>query len=242
MTVATLAPARIVAVADGRGGTALPVLESGGPLALRRTAGEGRAARVLVVGAMAAPVGGDRLALDVRVEAGAALVVGSAAATVSLPGAGSSSCELTIAVAEGAELDWYPEPVVAASGSHLVLTTRIELAAGARLRLREEQILGRHHDWARQAPPGRLTSRLTVRQAGRLILDQQTDLGPADLDSPAQLGAGRAAGQLLTVGHPAPRSGPGDVALLTLAGVEATLLTAVAADALRLRRLLAPVG
>ncbi|WP_233289378.1 urease accessory protein UreD, partial [Kitasatospora sp. MBT63] len=142
----------------------------------------------------------------------------------------------------GPRLDWLPEPVVAATGSHLVLTTRITLAPGAVLRLREEQVLGRHHDRARGAPPGRLTSRLTVHQAGYPILDQQTDLGPGapGWDGPASLGGHRTLGQLLTVGLPAPPAPPpdADAALLMLPGTAATLLTALAPDALALRRLL----
>lgn len=243
-TGALLAAARITAVQDGRGGTALPALDGAGPLALRRTTGEGTAAHVMVVGSMAAPLGGDRLAIHARVGAGAELCVTSAAATISLPGrpAGPAHYDLDLTVDEDARLDWLPEPVVAATGSHLIMTTRITLAPGARLRYREEQVLGRHHDWARQAPPGRLTSRLTVRQAGRLILDQQTDLGPGapGWDGPAALADHRTAGQLLSVGLPAePPTAPADAVLLTLPGTGATLLTALAPDALTLRRLLA---
>ncbi|MGW4569484.1 hypothetical protein ACWEN3_46675, partial [Streptomyces sp. NPDC004561] len=40
------ARAHVVARADGRGGTALPVLEGEGPLALRRTRASGTEARV----------------------------------------------------------------------------------------------------------------------------------------------------------------------------------------------------
>ncbi|NEB79913.1 urease accessory protein UreD, partial [Streptomyces sp. SID14478] len=50
--------ARIAAREDGRGGTALPVLEGEGSLALRRTRGAVPAeARVLLVGAMGGPLG-----------------------------------------------------------------------------------------------------------------------------------------------------------------------------------------
>ncbi|GAA0659230.1 urease accessory protein UreD [Kitasatospora atroaurantiaca] len=245
VTGALVAMARITAAPDGRGGTALPVLAGAGPLALRRTRGPGTAARVVVIGSMAAPLGGDHLAIRADVQPGAELSVTSAAATISLPGRESAPAryDLDLTVGEGALLDWLPEPVVAAAGSHLIMTTRIDLAPGARLRYREEQVLGRHHDWARQAPPGRLTSRLTVRQGGRLILDQQTDLGPGapGWDGPAGLGGHRTAGQLLTVGPaPAPPDPSAEAALLTLPGAGATLLVALAPDALTLRRLLAP--
>ncbi|WP_406195419.1 urease accessory protein UreD [Kitasatospora sp. NBC_01560] len=241
MTTAPTARARILAAPDGRGATALPVLTGAGPLAPRRTRDTDGGAHVVLVGSMAAPLGGDRLALAVEVADGAALTVTSAAATISLPGPGPARYELDLTVGEGARLDWRPEPVVAASGSHLVLHTRITLAPGARLRHREELVLGRHHDWARGAGPGRLTSRLTVRRGGRLLLDQQTDLGPGapGWDGPAVLGGHRAAGQLLTVGHPPPAPpADGDAALLALADPAALLLTAVAPDALALRRTL----
>ncbi|WP_373311155.1 urease accessory protein UreD [Kitasatospora indigofera] len=241
---AVTARARITAGPDGRGGTDLPVLAGAGPLAPRRSRDTGPAAHVVLVGSMAAPLGGDRLAVTVDVQAGAALLVTSAAATISLPGPGPAHYEVDLTVGEGARLDWLPEQVVAATGSHLVLHTRITLAPGARLRYREEQVLGRHHDWARGRPPGRLTSRLTVRRGGRLLLDQQTDLGPGapGWDGPAVLAGHRTAGQLLLVG-PGSASGPAPAptdgaALLALPGADATLLTAVAPDALALRRAL----
>ncbi|MEW1912854.1 urease accessory protein UreD [Kitasatospora sp. NPDC085895] len=249
------ATARITAAPDGRGGTALPVLAGAGPLALRRTRGAPGTAHVCVIGSMAAPLGGDRLALHAEVRPGAALTVTSAAATVSLPGRGGAPAryDLHLTVGEDAELDWCPEPVIAAAGSHLLLTTVVRLAPGARLRLREEQVLGRLHDHTRGAPPGRITARLTVHLAGpaqadRILLDQQTDLGPGapGWDGPAVLGPHRTVGQLLTVGLPAPTPPPDgtDAALLTLPdpadGPPATLLTALAPDALALRRLLAP--
>ncbi|GJF31596.1 urease accessory protein UreD [Kitasatospora sp. NE20-6] len=243
-TAALQAAARITAAPDGRGGTALPVLRGAGPLALRRTRGDARSAHVCVIGSMAAPLGGDRLALHAEVLPGAVLTVTSAAATVSLPGAdpGPARYDVHLDVGEDAELDWRPEPVVAASGSHLILTTVITLAAGARLRYREEQVLGRRHDWTRGTPPGRLTSRLTVRRAGRTLLDQQTDLGHGapGWDGAAVLGPHRSTGQLLTVGRPAPPPPPdgADAALLSLPGPDATLLAALAPDALVLRRLL----
>ncbi|MFD9825809.1 urease accessory protein UreD, partial [Streptomyces violascens] len=51
------AAARVVATPEG-----LPVLEGEGPLALRRTRARGPYHRVTVVGAMSAPLGGDRIA------------------------------------------------------------------------------------------------------------------------------------------------------------------------------------
>ncbi|MGY0056600.1 urease accessory protein UreD [Streptomyces sp. LZ34] len=235
------AVARIVAEADGRGGTALPVLAGGGPLALRRTRAVEAEARVTVVGAMSAPLGGDRLALDVVAGPGARLCVGSAAATIALPGRSAEPAhyDIRLTVGEGATLCWHPEPLISARGSDLRMACRVELAPTARLLLREEQVLGRAGE-----PPGRLTNRLTVYRAGRLLLDQELGYGPGTpgWDGGAVLGGFRATGQLVFVDpafedRPVPVRQLGETAVLTPLAGPAALVTAVAPDALRLRRL-----
>jgi urease accessory protein len=240
--------ARIGAVADGRGGTVLPVLVGDGPLAVRRTrGGSGGAAEVTVVGAMSAPLGGDRLRIEAAAGPKARLVVGAAAATIALPGRNGepASYDVRLTVAEGASLDWLPEPLISVRGSDLRMATRVELAPTARLLLREEQILGRHDE-----EPGRLTTRLTVDRDGRPLFDQELSFGPGapGWSGPAVLGRYRAVGQLLLV-DPALADAPaesrqltgspddGQAVLTPLAG-PAVLVTAVAADGLRLRRLL----
>ncbi|MFD5798679.1 urease accessory protein UreD [Streptomyces diastatochromogenes] len=237
------AHARIVARADGRGGTALPVLDGEGPLALRRTRAGGGEARVMVVGAMSGPLGGDRFSLDARVEEGARLHVGSAAATIALPGQakGEAHYDVRLDVADGGELRWLPEQLISAGGSDLHVTTRAELAAGARLVLREEQVLGRVGE-----EPGRLTSRLTVRVAGRTVLDQELSCGPGapgGWDGPAVLAGHRSVGQLVVVRpefaeQPVAARMLGECAALVPLAGPAVLVSAVAPDALALRRLL----
>ncbi|WP_240677192.1 urease accessory protein UreD [Actinacidiphila soli] len=241
------ATARLTAAPDGRGGTALPLLTGDGPLALRRTRSAGPEAHVTVVGAMSAPLGGDRLAIEAVVEPGAALRIGTAAATVSLPGRTGEQAryDVRLTVGEDAVLHWLPEPLIAAEGSDLRMTTTVELAPGARLVLREEQILGRSGEH-----PGRLTTRLTVRLSGRPLLDQELSFGPnaPGWAGPAVLHGHRAAGQLLVVDPEyadkpiEPRvlssdQAEGEAVLTPLAG-PAALITAVAPDGLRLRRLL----
>ncbi|MGA6152025.1 urease accessory protein UreD [Stenotrophomonas sp. NPDC087984] len=257
-TTALQATARILAEADGRGGTALPVLVGDGPLALRRTRAVGGEARVTVVGAMSAPLGGDRIALEATAGPGARLHIGSTAATIALPGRTGRSAhyEIRLTVADGATLHWLPEPLISAQGSDLRMTTRVELAPTARLVLREEQILGRTGE-----SPGHLTARLTVHRAGRPLLDQELSYGPGapGWDGGAVLGGHRAVGQLLVVdpsydpsndssddppydpscatGPLAPRTLSGTAVLTPLTG-PAALATAVAPDALQLRRAL----
>ncbi|MFD9394325.1 urease accessory protein UreD [Streptomyces sp. NPDC060000] len=237
------ATARIGARDDGRGGTSLPVLESDGPLALRRTRGTGGEARVMLVGAMSGPLGGDRFALEADVGTGARLHVGSAAATIALPGQAKDEAhyDVRLTVADGGELHWLPEQLISARGSDLFVTTRADLGADARLVLREEQVLGRVGE-----EPGRLTSRLAVRVAGRVVLDQQLSCGPGapgGWDGPAVLAGHRAVGQVVLVrpefdeAPVAARSVGEHACVMPLAG-PAALVTAVAPDALRLRRVL----
>lgn len=242
-TAGVKATARIAARVDGRGGTALPVLESDGPLALRRTRGSGDEARVMLVGAMSGPLGGDRFAVEAEVGEGARLRVGSAAATIALPGQakGEARYDVRIDVAAGGELRWLPEQLISAQGSDLWASTRVELGVGARLVFREEQVLGRVGE-----EPGRLTSRLGVWSGGRPLLDQQVGCGPGapgGWDGPAVLGGFRALGQLVVVRPefadrmPGPKVLGETAALTPLAG-PAVLVSALAPDALRLRRVL----
>jgi len=237
------ATARMLARDDGRGGTSLPVLEGDGPLALRRTRGSGSEARVMLVGAMSGPLGGDHFTVEADVESGARVRVGSVAATIALPGQakGEARYDVRITVADGGELRWLPEQLICAQGSDLRVTTRVDLGATARLVLREEQVLGRTGE-----EPGRLGSRLVLRVAGRTVLDQELACGPGapgGWDGPAVLAGHRVIGQLLLVrpefaSEPVPARVLGDgAAVLPLAG-PAALVTAVAPDALRLRRLL----
>ncbi|MFF7725069.1 urease accessory protein UreD [Streptomyces sp. NPDC008001] len=237
-----LAAARIVAAADGRGGTALPVLDGAGPFALRRLRSAGREARVCLVGAMSAPLGGDALTLSADVEDGAGLRFSTTAATIALPGrtGAPATYDVRIRVGDGAVLHWLPEPLISARGGELRMTTTVELAPTARLVFREEQILGRAGE-----RPGRLTARLTVRHGGRPLYDQELTYGPGvpGWDGGAVLGGHRAAGQLLVVDPGfeerlvAPRALGRTAVVAPLAG-PAFVVSAVAPDGLQVRALL----
>ncbi|MGW1764258.1 urease accessory protein UreD [Streptomyces sp. NPDC002073] len=237
------ADARITAVADGRGGTALPELAGSGPLALRRTRSPGTEAHITLVGAMSGPLGGDHLSLTADVGPGAALRLNSAAATIALPGRGGAPAryDVRLTLADGAAVRWLPEPLVSVRGSDLHVRTRAELAPTARLLLREEQVLGRTGE-----EPGRLAARLTVWRAGRPLLDQEVCCGPGapgGWDGPAGLAGHRALGQLLVVDpgfdrEPPPARQLGEYAVAAPLAGPAVLVTAVAPDALRLRALL----
>ncbi|MFF5498629.1 urease accessory protein UreD [Streptomyces aquilus] len=237
------ATARILARDDRRGGTSLPVLEGDGPLALRRTRGSGDEARVMLVGAMSGPLGGDHFTIEAAVEEGARLHLGSAAATIALPGQakGEARYDVRLTVADGGELCWLPEQLISANGSELYVSTHVDVGAYGRLVLREEQVLGRVAE-----APGRLSSRLVLRVGGRTVLDQELACGPGapgGWDGPAVLAGHRAVGQLVVVrpefaAEPVPARVLGEGAVVMPLAGPAALVSAVAPDALRLRRLL----
>ncbi|MET9881640.1 urease accessory protein UreD [Streptomyces sp. NPDC006430] len=237
------ATAKIAAVADGRGGTALPLLAGQGPLALRRTRGREAEAGVVLVGAMSAPLGGDHLTVEASAGPGARLALTSAAATLALPGRTGEPAryDVRLTLAGDSVVRWLPEPLVSVRGSDLRVHTRVELAPAARLVLREEQVLGRTGEG-----PGLLRSRLAVTRGGRPLLDQELACGPGapgGWDGPAGLAGHRALGQLLVVDPDFAASAPaaavlGEFAVVTPLAGPAVLVTVLAPDALRLRELL----
>lgn len=167
------ATARIRATYNGRV-TTLPQLRSDGPFHLRRMRTSGKAARVGIIGAMSAPLGGDRLALDITAEDRAELDVTTAAATLALrgPTTAPATYDVRLTAGEHAHLRWLPQPLISAADSNLQQTYTVSLAATSRLLLREEQILGRANE-----KPGHLVSRIRVEHAGRPLLDQHTAYG-----------------------------------------------------------------
>ncbi|MFE9399343.1 urease accessory protein UreD [Streptomyces flavidovirens] len=191
------ATAFIRAAYDGSA-TTVPVRRNSGPFHLNQKRSHGGWARVSVLSSMCAPLGGDRLALDITVEEHAKLEVTTPAATIALPGATAAPAtyDVRLTVADHAMLTWLPKPLISTQGSTLHQTCTVDLALTAAVIVREEQLLGRIPE-----PPGHLTTRLTVNRGGRPVIDQHAFYGgtaPA-WDGPAVLGRYRATGQLLVV-------------------------------------------
>ena len=230
------AAARIVAEADGRGGTRLVELYGEAPLLPRRTlSASPLSARVHLVGGAAGPLGGDDLHLDIRVGPGAHLSVHTVAASVALPGPAGSRTLVTATVAEDASLTWLPEPVVAARGCDHRAESRVDLHATARLHWREELVCGRHGESC-----GDLTLAMTVRRSGASLFRHDLTVGPRApwFSSPAVLGDARCAGTLVVVSPSASvevstRARPG-LAVMPLAG-PGYVVSAVAGQAHELR-------
>jgi len=164
------------------------------PIVLRPTGN----ARVHLIHGAGGPLGGDVLALDVRVGTGAALAVRSAGATIVQPGRGSAPARwgFDVVVGAGGILDWAPEPTVVTDGADYRTALRVDLGAGARVTLREVVVLGRHGGVG-----GRYRGRLDVSVDGDPLLAHTTTLDGADpaLCGPGGTAGARAVGTLVVV-------------------------------------------
>lgn len=235
-------------VAPTGGGEGLPHWDLRGP----------DTARVSLASGAASPVGGDQLRLDVEVGEGATLVLRGVSATLALPGphGQASHQEVTVRVAAGGTLVWLPGSLIAARGCQHHAVTRVVMQQGARLLAREELVLGRHGE-----EPGAVRQRLRVTLGDAPVHDQELTLGPPapGWEGPAVTGGRGTLGSLLLI-DPEPGSAeqPGDAtsleeragrfsavalgedlsvdaAVLPLGG-SAALVTALAPDAVTLRR------
>lgn len=230
------ATARITAVADA-GRTRLVTLTSQTPLLVRRTGPRHADGEVEVhlVGGAAGPLGGDRLRIEVTVEAGARLCVRTVAASLALPSpsAAQSTLDIHARVAAGGSLRWLPEPLIAAKGCDHVSRSLVDLEGEASLVWREEVVCGRHDEAS-----GSARLEMTVRHMARTLMRQDLAVGPgaSGWAGPSVLGGGRATGTLLVVDPQwmdkppeAAVLGPG-AALMPLAGGPAALVSAVGTD------------
>jgi urease accessory protein len=124
---------------------------------------------------------GDRLALDVTVEAGAAAQITTTGATrLYRHRAGSLDSEqtTTFSVGEKARLEYLPDPLIPYAGSRHIQRTRIRLAAGAALFWWETLAPGRQAAGESFAFE-RLQIESEVRTGERLLLKEAFLLEPA---------------------------------------------------------------
>jgi urease accessory protein len=121
-------------------------------------------------------VGGDELALDVRVAAGAHALLTTPSATKLYRSSGApATLHQRLCLEAGATLEWLPQETIAFSGSIASLSTRVELEAGSSFIGSEVLCLGRpaaHESFDH----GRLTQRLEIWQAGRPLFVEKFQL------------------------------------------------------------------
>ncbi|MFC7341280.1 urease accessory protein UreD [Saccharopolyspora griseoalba] len=222
-----------------RGRSVVRELRSQAPLTLlpRRasTAPDGTAV-VHLVGSAANPLGGDEVELDVRVGAGARLRLVGTAATVALPGRGSSRSVVRIEVAEGGTAEYLPEAAVISERADHRAELSVRLGAGARARCRETLVLGRSGE-----PPGRLVTGTQLVRGETPLLRQRLDLGDPRLTASSGYLAGARvlATEVLAWDEDPPAASSGRWWSLSPLAAGGCLATAVADDAVTAARRLA---
>jgi len=154
-----------------RGGV-VRTLRSASPLTLIPVRGS---PVVHLVNSAASPLGGDDLTLTVRVGPHACLTLAGIAATVALPGPHGDPSRTTVhmELAEGATIEYLPEPTVVTRRARHESVLVVSLAEDAHLHTRETIVLGRDGE-----QPGELTSTLHVTRAGRPVLRQTLTVTP----------------------------------------------------------------
>lgn len=164
------------------------------PVVLRPTGAD----RVHLVHAAGGPLGGDDLALTLRLGAAGPLRVRSAGATVVQSGPAPARWSVTADIADGALLDWAPEPTVVCDGAELRSDIRLTVHRGGAAIVREEVVLGRAGQRG-----GRYRGGLCVAVDGEPVLAHTLLLDGADpaLSGPAGGGGARSMGALLVVGE-----------------------------------------
>ncbi len=165
------------------------------PIVLRQTGPR----RVHLVQAAGGPLGGDDLMLDVHLSAGSSLQLRSTAATVVQPGR-CAAARWTVGadLADGAVLDWRPEPTVICDGAELRSSITISVHRGARALLREMVVLGRTGQRG-----GCFRGVLTIECDDAPVLTHTLLLDGADpvLTGSAGTGGARIVGMLAVVGQ-----------------------------------------
>jgi urease accessory protein len=165
-------------------------------------------ATLWLVGSGAAPVGDDRIRVRVEVGPGVTVAVRSVAATVVYAASGAGTrWDTDIHVAEGATLDWRPEPVILTERACHAATTTVHAASGADVTLDEVLVLGRTGE-----ATGSIRSTLAVRIDDTPVVLTSIDTSLPAWDGPAGVHGATVVANRLRLGpdggaevDPAPR-------------------------------------
>lgn len=131
---------------------------------------------LLLVGAAASLLEGDRLRISLRLGIGARLTVQTAAATLAhpCPAGGFTSFDVDADLEADARLAWLPEPLVACEGCNHVGRARLRLARGAAVVWSESVALGRSGE-----RPGSVELRLDAELERAPLLREGLRVGSA---------------------------------------------------------------
>jgi urease accessory protein len=196
---------------DDNGTTRLTERIHRGPLRVQKALyPEGpRTCHVIVVHPPGGIVAGDRLELDLHLDAGAEVLATSPGAAKwyrsgrSEEGQRVASQTVRLHAGAGAALEWLPQETIFFDGADVALEHEVDLAAGARYIGAEVLCFGRTAAGERFTR-GRIRQRTRIRVDGRTVWWEQGTLLPAQAASPLALGGHTVCATLLAVGPPLP--------------------------------------
>jgi urease accessory protein len=205
----------VVAVAPGPRGSAVTRAYAESPLKWLTPGNSGRAAWIFAASYGGGLVGGDHLALDVDVAAGAAALLSTQASTKVFRSAAGTSTRLDARLGADALLVSLPDPVVPFAGSDYRQTQAFDLDHSSGLVALDWMASGRRGSGERWAFDG-YASTTTVRVGGRLAVHDAVRLERTDGDLAARAGRFDVLATVVLAGAP-------------MAAAAAQLLTTVAA-------------
>jgi urease accessory protein len=210
---ATASAEKIFAANRAEGRVALAVAAEAGVTRRRRVAEQGslrvrcpgpagRELEAVLVNTAGGMAGGDRFAIEIAAEAGARLVVGTAAAEKIYRSTGdATNVSVKLDVAAGATLRWLPQETILFDRARLDRRIDVDMEEGAALLLAEAVVFGRSA-MGETVEQGELADRWRIRVGGRLVFAESVRLAGAiarTLAEPASAGAGCAIATVLVV-------------------------------------------
>jgi urease accessory protein len=184
-----------VALALAQGGVRRTASREDGALRVRFPAACADAPEAVLLNTAGGIAGGDHFAVDLSLEAGARLVVTTAAAEKIYRSLGADArVDVTARLADGAELTWLPRETILFDRARLVRTITVALAPDARLLVAETVVFGRAA-MGETVREGVFADRWRVRRDGRLVFAENFRLDGAVSErlSEAAVAGGRTA-------------------------------------------------
>jgi urease accessory protein len=158
--------------------------------------------------------------LEIEVGAGAALAVGSVAASVALSGETPSRLRVRAVVEPRGSLVWAPAPLVVTAGADHRVDVVLEVSGCAQLWWRDELVLGRAGE-----PAGRCVLHHHADRGGLPWARHELAIGGPGWDAGAVVGCHRALGSVLTTDDAVARVGPAPTDAAAVAHVGSPLTT-----------------
>ncbi len=169
-------------VAARAGRTQRTRVHEDGSLRVRFPNTTSRALEATIVNTAGGMAGGDRFGIDIKIDTGAHLVAGTAAAEKIYRSLGPpTEVDVSLDIGAGGRLAWLPQETILFDRARLSRRIDVDLAADASLVLAEALVFGRSA-MGEAVEEGLLADRWRVRRGGRLVFAENARLDGAISD------------------------------------------------------------